>query len=108
MKSSPTRRRICPRSGAPLAPSALAISIVIGVSPGAAYGAAKRWPPERFAETANALAGELDASVAIFGSKAERPLCASVAEAIHAPVKNLAGETSLGEFIELAAACRVY
>jgi len=82
--------------------------VVIGVSPGAAYGAAKRWLPERFAEAANQLAKELNASVAIFGSKDERDLCASVAASIAAPVKNFAGETSLAEFIDLAAACRVY
>src|SRR3984885_2182162 len=42
---------------------------VIGISPGAAYGSAKRWLPERFAETAIRLAGELNAAIAIFGSK---------------------------------------
>jgi heptosyltransferase-2 len=81
---------------------------VIGVSPGAAYGSAKRWLPERFAEAANQVARELGTAVAIFGSKGERDLCASVAAAITVPVKNFAGETSLEEFIELAAACRVY
>ena len=81
---------------------------VIGVSPGAAYGSAKRWLPERFAEAANEVARKLNASVAIFGSQAERDLCESVAAAVAGPVKNFAGETALGEFIELAAACRVY
>ena len=82
--------------------------IVIGVSPGAAYGTAKRWLPERFAESANRVAGELGAAVAIFGSKDERDLCESVAASITAPVKNFAGETTLAEFIDLAAACRLY
>ncbi|MBZ5634727.1 MAG: lipopolysaccharide heptosyltransferase II [Acidobacteriia bacterium] len=82
--------------------------IVIGVSPGAAYGTAKRWLPERFAESANRVAGELGAGVAIFGSKDERPLCESVAAMIAGRAKNFAGETSLAEFIDLAAACRVY
>ena len=45
------------------------------MSPGAAYGTAKRWLPERFAESANQVAGELGAAVAIFGSKNERELC---------------------------------
>jgi len=48
---------------------------VIGVSPGAAYGAAKRWLPERFAESAARLAAELRCSVAVFGSAAEKSLC---------------------------------
>lgn len=83
---------------------------VIGVSPGAAYGNAKRWLPERFAETAAAVAGAHVASVALFGSAGERPLCESVAGAIRAAgvtVHNFAGETTLGQFIELAAACRL-
>jgi heptosyltransferase-2 len=82
--------------------------MVIGVSPGAAFGSAKRWPADRFAEAANQVAGELGAAVAIFGSKDERALCAGVAAAIRGPVKNFAGETSLSEFIDLAAGCRVY
>ena len=81
---------------------------VIGVSPGAAYGTAKRWLPERFAEAAARVAKELDAGIAIFGSKDERELCAEVAMAKGVRTRNFAGETTLAEFIELAAACRVY
>ena len=81
---------------------------VIGISPGAAYGTAKRWLPERFAEAAERLAGELNASVALFGSRDERDLCASVQRLMTAPSHNLAGETTLAAFIEMAAACRVY
>jgi lipopolysaccharide heptosyltransferase II len=81
---------------------------VIGVSPGAAFGTAKRWLPERFAESANRVARKLDATVAIFGSKSERELCDCVASAITLRSHNFAGETTLGEFIEMAAACRVY
>lgn len=80
----------------------------VGVSPGAAYGTAKRWLPERFAEAANRVAKETGSAVAIFGSKDERGLCDSVAAKIEVPVHNFAGETSLKEFIEMAAACRVY
>lgn len=82
--------------------------VVIGISPGAAYGTAKRWLPERFAEAAMRVAGQLGASIAIFGAQSERDLCATVANAVHVPVRNFAGETTLAEFIELAAACRVY
>jgi heptosyltransferase-2 len=84
---------------------------VIGISPGAAYGDAKRWLPERFAESGRQLAGELEASVLVFGAAAERPLCETVAEPLRRagiPARNLAGETSLREFIDLAAACRLF
>ena len=86
---------------------------VVGVSPGAAYGSAKRWNPEYFTEAAARVARELGASVALFGSSSERDLCASIAEFISSKnsgpaVRNLAGETTLAEFIDLAAACRVF
>jgi heptosyltransferase-2 len=81
---------------------------VVGMSPGAAYGTAKRWLPERFAEAATQVAGALGASVAIFGSKEERELCETIAAAIPGNVHNFAGETTLAEYIDLAAACRVY
>jgi heptosyltransferase II len=84
---------------------------VIGVSPGAAYGNAKRWLPERFAQAALEVAGSCGASVAVFGSTGERKLCQLVADMIEqggVHVSNLAGETALREFIEMAAACRVF
>lgn len=81
---------------------------VIGVSPGAAYGSAKRWLPDRFAQAADRVAGEIGASVAVFGSREERELCARVVAAVRSRTRNFAGETSLAEFIEMAAACRVY
>ena len=84
---------------------------VIGISPGAAYGNAKRWLPERFAESASRLASEMEGGVLIFGSSGERPLCETVAEALRrarTDARNLAGETTLREFIDLAAACRVF
>jgi len=84
---------------------------VVGVSPGAAYGDAKRWLPERFAETAVRVARAQAASVALFGAPAEHPLCESLAGAIRVagiPVRNFAGETTLRHFIDLAAACRLF
>ena len=83
---------------------------VLGLSPGAAYGNAKRWLPERFAEVARASA-HLFPSVVIFGSNSERPLCDAVAAELQGSrlaVHNLAGATSLREFIDLTAACRLF
>ncbi|MEO7142792.1 MAG: lipopolysaccharide heptosyltransferase II [Bryobacteraceae bacterium] len=84
---------------------------VIGISPGAAYGEAKRWLAERFAEAAVMVAQGLGARVALFGSKDERELCGEVQRMVEKRgivARNLAGETALGEFIEMAAACRVF
>jgi heptosyltransferase II len=82
---------------------------VIGVSPGAAYGTAKRWLPERFAEAAGELAKARGASIALFGSKSERALCEDVARQLDGcPVVNYAGETTLAQFIELAESCELF
>ena len=84
---------------------------VIGISPGAQNSRAKQWLPESFAEAAGQLARALGGSVAIFGSASERMLAQAIAEAFRRaghPVLNLAGETSLVQFLELAAACRVF
>ena len=81
----------------------------IGVSPGAAYGNAKRWLPERFAEAARKLASSATGNVLLFGSSGERALCEQVEKQISGvPVRNFAGETKLAEFIELAAACSAF
>ncbi|MCC7497284.1 MAG: lipopolysaccharide heptosyltransferase II [Bryobacterales bacterium] len=98
-------------SGAALLRAAGLPGPVVAISPGAAYGAAKRWLPERFAETAILLARRLPGQVAVFGAPSERPLCAQVAGMIRdadVQVHNFAGETTLAEFIDLAAACRVF
>jgi heptosyltransferase-2 len=82
---------------------------MIGVSPGAAYGTAKQWLPERFAEAAGKLATIRGASIALFGSQSERALCTLVADLLHDhQVTNYAGETTLAQFIELAAQCELF
>ncbi len=84
---------------------------VIGVSPGAAYGGAKRWLPERFAEAAAVLARERKAAVAVFGSQEERSVCEAVREKVEVAGEqclNFAGATSLADFIELTAACELF
>jgi heptosyltransferase-2 len=81
---------------------------VIGVSPGAAYGNAKRWLPERFAASARDVSAALGAQVVLFGSAGERELCETVAGGIGTHAHNLAGRTSLREFIDMAAACRIF
>jgi len=84
---------------------------VLGVSPGAAFGTAKRWYPERFAAAALRVAEERGWGVALFGSAGERALCEEVRAALEGKVRgvyNFAGETTLRQFIDTAAACRAF
>ena len=82
---------------------------LIGISPGAAYGSAKRWLPQRFAEASAQIARARNASIAIFGTKEERALCEQVAGLLTGVrVTNYAGRTTLAQFIELASACELF
>jgi heptosyltransferase-2 len=84
---------------------------VIGVSPGAAYGSAKCWLPERFAESAATLAKQSGGTVAIFGAPDDADDCLGVEQCLKnysVPVWNLGGRTSLRQFIDMAAACSVF
>lgn len=83
---------------------------VVGISPGAAYGNAKRWLPERFAETAIALREHAE-SFLVCGAPSERDLCEAVTRDLARAglaARNLAGETTLAQFIDLAAACQLF
>ena len=88
---------------------------VIGVEPGAAYGRAKRWLPERYAHVAARLSGEFDASVVLLGSSHDRDagyeiesiLAAMSGAATRKRVVNLIGRTDLSELMGLLACCRV-
>ena len=49
--------------------------------------------------------------MAVFGSRDERPVAELVMDDLrtrHVAARNFAGETTLGEFIDLAAACRLF
>lgn len=80
---------------------------LVGLSPGASYGPAKRWLLDRYADLADRLMGALDADVLIFGSRAERPLAQAIAQSMrHTPVI-VAGETTLRQSMALMARCRL-
>jgi heptosyltransferase-2 len=84
---------------------------VLGVSPGAAYGGAKRWLPERFAEAGVRLARERGAEIAVFGSQEEAGICEMVCQEISrggVSCHNFAGATPLEHFVEMAAACELF
>jgi heptosyltransferase-2 len=78
----------------------------IGVNPGAFYGTAKRWLPERFAAVADTLAGR-GARVALVGGPAERPVGEAIAAQMTAPARVLCGETTLPELVGVLAHLRL-
>jgi heptosyltransferase-2 len=80
---------------------------LVGLNPGAAFGAAKRWMPERFAALADRLMGALNADVLIFGSPEERPLAEEIARAMDHTPTVAAGETSMRQLLALMAQCRL-
>lgn len=69
----------------------------VGLAPGAAYGPAKRWPAERFAEVARELAREAGVHPVILGGPADMEVAAEVEARAGLPVVNLAGRTTLRE-----------
>jgi len=80
----------------------------IGVAPGAAYGPAKRWPPERFARVADQAADECHAPVLILGSKGDAEACEAVAGAMKHGAVNLCGRTGLGQAVALIELCGLF
>ncbi len=74
-----------------------------GIAPGAAKGSAKQWLPERFAETADSLSGELGAQAVLLGSPADVGPALEVAAAMKTPSLNLCGRTDLRTFAGVLA-----
>ena len=73
----------------------------VAINPGATYGSAKRWYPDRFAAVADALSAEWGAAVVVVGSTAEAPLSGEIEAATRNPPVNLAGKTTVRELMAL-------
>jgi heptosyltransferase-2 len=78
---------------------------ILGINPGATYGSAKRWFPDRFAAVADALSEEWGASVVLTGSVHEMPLAAEIEAAARRRPVNLAGRTTVRELMALLSLC---
>lgn len=83
-------------------------AIVVGINPGASYGSAKCWLPERFREVALKLLGNPKVVVLFFGDAAGSELVHEICKDMPSRVINLAGKTSLRELMALTAACSVF
>ncbi len=80
---------------------------LIGINPGAAYGSAKCWPPERFRALAMRLLLETDAFVIFFGDAATASLVKEISQGLPERVIDLAGVTSLRELACIIKDCSV-
>lgn len=78
---------------------------LIGINPGATYGAAKRWYPERFAAVADELCRKWGAKAVITGGPTERQIASEIVSAMEAKVLNLAGSTAVRELMALIKRC---
>ena len=79
---------------------------LVALAPGAAYGGAKRWPPEYFGALARQLADDGVATVMI-GSRADAATGRDVAAAAgSAPILDLIGRTDLPQLAGVLASCR--
>lgn len=80
----------------------------VALAPGAAYGAAKCWLPERYAALGDRLIDESGAAVIIFGASAESEVALRISVAMrHKPI-NFVGQTSIGELPALLSACHIF
>lgn len=71
----------------------------IGVAPGAHFGSAKRWAPERFAAVARRLAADSGAAVAVLGTASDQPLAERITAMLDVPALDLCGKTGLPDLV---------
>ncbi|WP_457597569.1 lipopolysaccharide heptosyltransferase II [Hydrogenimonas sp.] len=82
----------------------------LGINPGATYGSAKRWYPDKFADVAVAFADSHD--ILIFGGPGEEAIARDIETALRQKgvtnLKNLAGQTTIPRLIGHIAALDLF
>jgi len=93
---------------------------LIGINPGAAYGSAKRWLPERFAELIIKIFTEINGRVIIFGNESETEIANEIITEINRlkiklKIENyrsrlllMSGKTDLRELASLISECDAF
>ena len=84
-------------------------STIVGFAPGAAYGQAKRWPPDRVAQVIAALTRQGVVAVLV-GARADRPTARAIESTLPpgTRVVDLVGRTSLRELVGVVARCAAF
>jgi lipopolysaccharide heptosyltransferase II len=97
--AAPEVRKFLPRIKTNGAPAKL------GLCPGAEYGPAKRWLPERFAEVALRIAEQRPVQWILFGTAADQERGAAIASALGERCVNRIGQTTLDELASELGEC---
>jgi heptosyltransferase-2 len=96
------------------------VAPLIGINPGATYGSAKRWLPERFGELIIKIINEMKGRVIIFGSESEVEISNEIIKEINrlkiklkieefgSPILVMSGKTNLRELTALIGECDAF
>lgn len=78
---------------------------LIGMNPGATYGLAKCWYPDRFGELGKRLAEQWETNILLFGKQEEQPIIHEIRRYLGNRGIDLAGKTSLLQLAALLERC---
>jgi heptosyltransferase-2 len=82
--------------------------LIVGINPGAAYGSAKCWLPDRFQEVTRQLLENPNLYIIYFGDSAGASLVHEICKGMPDRVINLAAKTSLRELLALINSCSIF
>jgi len=81
--------------------------VLIGMNPGATYGLAKCWYPDRFGELGRRVSEKWKARVLLFGKEEEQPIAHEILGYLGARGIDLTGKTDLLQLAGLLERCRL-
>ncbi|MEI6350811.1 MAG: glycosyltransferase family 9 protein [Verrucomicrobiota bacterium] len=81
--------------------------VKLGLCPGAEYGPAKRWLPERFAEVARTVAQQVPCEWLLFGVAGDAAVGETISHQLDGKCTNLIGKTNLAELMDRISECEL-
>lgn len=85
-----------------------ATDLLLGINPGATYGSAKRWYPDRFAQVAGILAQRRGCRVVVFGGPGETAMAGEIEQLLGGHCLNVAGATTVRQLLALIKRCNFF
>lgn len=81
---------------------------LVGISPGATFGSAKQWFPEKYGKLAERIVKNFGARILIFGSQGDKNAAVQVGQNAKVSLVDLTGRTTLGQAMALIGRCRLF